>query len=185
VRRFRGAPAPDRRRPAEETHDVTTDRHPDEAALRAGLGHPPNEDVARPAGALRVLMIGDIIGKPGRVAIEQTLPALRDERGLDFVTANGENLAGGMGLTGSTAESLLQAGVDVITSGNHIWDKREIYPVLESEERILRPLLRTACWARLGRHPTPSATQGRVISLEADRQLQPIAPVPPSTSTAS
>ena len=85
-------------------------------------------------------MIGDIIGKPGRVAVEELLPALRDERGIDFVTANGENVAGGMGLTGSTADALFAAGVDVITSGNHIWDKREIYPVLDREERILRPL---------------------------------------------
>ena len=71
-------------------------------------------------------MIGDLIGKPGRVTIEQTLARLRDERGIDFVTANGENVAGGMGLTVSTADALLAAGVDVITSGNHIWDKREI-----------------------------------------------------------
>ncbi|HET7677011.1 MAG TPA: TIGR00282 family metallophosphoesterase [Candidatus Limnocylindrales bacterium] len=85
-------------------------------------------------------MIGDIIGKPGRVAVEGLLPALREERGIDFVTANGENVAGGMGLTASTAASLFAAGVDVITSGNHIWDKREIYPELEREERILRPL---------------------------------------------
>jgi len=85
-------------------------------------------------------MIGDVIGKPGRVALEMTLPQLRDERHIDFVTANGENLAGGMGLTISTAGSLFAAGVDVITSGNHIWDKREIYPELDRDERILRPL---------------------------------------------
>ncbi|TMG22091.1 MAG: TIGR00282 family metallophosphoesterase [Chloroflexi bacterium] len=85
-------------------------------------------------------MIGDVIGKPGRLAVEQLLPGLRAERGVEFVTANGENLAGGMGLTLTTAEALFEAGVDVITSGNHIWDKREIYPVLEREERILRPL---------------------------------------------
>jgi metallophosphoesterase (TIGR00282 family) len=85
-------------------------------------------------------MIGDVIGKPGRVAVEQLLPAVRQERGIDFVTANGENLAGGMGLTVSTAEALFAAGVDVITSGNHIWDKREIYPYLETSDRVLRPL---------------------------------------------
>jgi metallophosphoesterase (TIGR00282 family) len=85
-------------------------------------------------------MIGDMIGKPGRQAVEQLLPGLREERGIDFVTANGENVAGGMGLTPPTADSLLAAGVDVITSGNHIWDKREIYPYLESSERVLRPL---------------------------------------------
>jgi 2',3'-cyclic-nucleotide 2'-phosphodiesterase len=89
---------------------------------------------------VRVLMIGDMIGKPGRVAIEQLLPELRDARQIDFVTANGENVAGGMGLTPSTADSILASGVDVITSGNHIWDKREIYPYLESSDRVLRPL---------------------------------------------
>jgi 2',3'-cyclic-nucleotide 2'-phosphodiesterase len=89
---------------------------------------------------VRVLMIGDVIGKTGRVALEQTLPALRDERHVHLVTANGENLAGGMGLTASTAAALYDAGVDVITSGNHIWDKREIYPELDRDERILRPL---------------------------------------------
>ncbi|HEU4671983.1 MAG TPA: TIGR00282 family metallophosphoesterase [Candidatus Limnocylindrales bacterium] len=104
------------------------------------LGATPNSDPARPEGACRILLIGDVIGKPGRRAIEDHLPALRAERGLDFVVANGENLAGGAGLTESTARALLDGGVDVITSGNHIWDKREIYPVLEREERILRPL---------------------------------------------
>src|SRR5207253_9739692 len=64
---------------------------------------------------------------------------LREERAMDFVPANGEKVAGGMGLTASTAEALFAAGVDVITSGNHVWDKREIYPVLETNERILRP----------------------------------------------
>jgi 2',3'-cyclic-nucleotide 2'-phosphodiesterase len=89
---------------------------------------------------LRVLMIGDIIGRPGRAIIERHLPDLREERGVDFVTANGENVAGGMGLTISTARALYAAGVDVITSGNHIWDKREIIPELDRDERILRPL---------------------------------------------
>lgn len=84
-------------------------------------------------------MIGDVIGKPGREAVERLLPELRAADGIDFVTANGENLAGGMGLTAQTAASLFRAGVDVITSGNHVWDKREVYPALETDERILRP----------------------------------------------
>src|SRR5439155_17308390 len=109
-------------------------------AGRITLGNPTNGGAPRPPGACRVLMIGDIIGRPGRHAVERELPGIREERGIDFVTANGENVAGGMGLTASTATSLLEAGVDVITSGNHIWDKREIYPVLEANERILRPL---------------------------------------------
>ena len=95
----------------------------------------------RPAnGVVRVLMIGDVIGKPGRLALEHVLHALRDERHIDLVVANGENLAGGMGLTIGTAAGLFDAGVDVITSGNHIWDKREIYPELDRDERILRPI---------------------------------------------
>jgi 2',3'-cyclic-nucleotide 2'-phosphodiesterase len=85
-------------------------------------------------------MLGDLIGKPGRLAVEQQLPDLRASRGISFVTANGENLAGGAGLTASTAAAVFAAGADVITSGNHIWDRREIYPELERDERILRPL---------------------------------------------
>lgn len=104
-------------------------------------------------------MIGDIIGRPGREAVEGLLPDLRRERGIDFVTANGENVAGGMGLTPSTADSLLAAGVDVITSGNHIWDKREIYPYLESSERVLRPL-------NYGTNDVPGRGWGRYHALD-------------------
>ncbi|MDQ3870402.1 MAG: YmdB family metallophosphoesterase, partial [Chloroflexota bacterium] len=89
---------------------------------------------------MRVLMIGDVIGKPGRTAVERCLGSIRDERGIDLVTANGENVAGGAGITASTAASLFAAGVDVITSGNHIWDKKEIYAELERDERLLRPM---------------------------------------------
>lgn len=122
-------------------------------------------------------MIGDVIGKPGRLALEQVLPALRDERGIDFATANGENLAGGMGLTASTADALLRAGVDVITSGNHIWDKREIYPIMERSERILRPL-------NYGTHDVPGrgwgtwqaldGTDVAVVNLQGRTFMQPI-----------
>lgn len=107
---------------------------------RTRLGNPANGNAPRPRGACRVLMIGDVIGKPGRLALEHLLPDLRIAREIDFVTANGENLAGGIGLTPSTADALLAHGVDVITSGNHIWDKREIYPYLEQTDRVLRPL---------------------------------------------
>ena len=144
---------------------------------RTRLGNPPNGDAPRPAGACRVLLIGDLIGKPGRQAIEQTLPDLRAERGIDFVTANGENVAGGMGLTASTAEALLAAGVDVITSGNHIWDKKEIYPFLEQSERVLRP-------HNYGTHQVPGRGWGTydaldgshiaVINLQGRTYMQPI-----------
>src|SRR6266704_3189620 len=126
---------------------------------RTRLGNTANSDNPRPAGACRVLMIGDMIGKPGRVAVEQILPELRDARQIDFVTANGENVAGGMGLTPSTADAILAAGVDVITSGNHIWDKREIYPYLESSDRVLRPL-------NYGTHEVPGRGWGTFQGLD-------------------
>ena len=87
---------------------------------------------------MRVLMIGDIIGKPGRRALSRLLPDLRHELDIDLVTANAENTAGGFGLTPKTANALLQAGVDVMTSGNHIWDKKDILPHME-ELPLLRP----------------------------------------------
>ena len=100
---------------------------------RTRLGNPANGDAPRPKGAVRVLMIGDMIGKPGRETVEALLPGLREERGIDFVTANGENVAGGMGLTPSTAESILAAGVDVITSGQpHLGQARDL-PVPRGE----------------------------------------------------
>ena len=122
-------------------------------------------------------MIGDLIGKPGRHAIEQVLPGLRESRGIDFVTANGENVAGGMGLTPSLADAILAAGVDVITSGNHIWDKREIYPYLDSSDRVLRP-------HNYGTHEVPGRGWGvyhaldgsdlAVVNLQGRTYMQPI-----------
>ena len=87
-----------------------------------------------------VLAVGDIIGKPGRRTVTELLPDLRQQYGLDLVIANAENVAGGIGLTPPTAEELLDAGVDVLTSGNHIWAQKEIFPYLDGEMPILRPL---------------------------------------------
>jgi metallophosphoesterase (TIGR00282 family) len=87
-----------------------------------------------------ILAIGDIVGRPGRRAVSQLLPGLRQQYGLDLVIANGENAAGGVGLTPETAKELLSGGVDVITSGNHIWAQKEIIPYLDGEMPILRPL---------------------------------------------
>jgi 2',3'-cyclic-nucleotide 2'-phosphodiesterase len=92
------------------------------------------------AALLRCMVIGDIIGKPGRQAVVHALPTMRTEQDLDMVIANGENLAAGAGLTARLAEELLGNGVDVITSGNHIWDKREVYEYLDSGRPVLRPL---------------------------------------------
>jgi len=89
---------------------------------------------------VRILAIGDVIGKPGRVTIEKTVPDLREEYGIDLVIANAENIAGGIGVTPDTAGELLNAGVDVLTSGNHIWAQKEIIPYLDGPMPILRPL---------------------------------------------
>ena len=91
------------------------------------------------AGVLRCLALGDIIGKPGRLAVAAALPDLRRELGVDLVIANAENVAAGAGLTPSLAEDLYRSGIDVLTSGNHIWDKREIYPYLDAGRPLLRP----------------------------------------------
>jgi len=87
-----------------------------------------------------ILAIGDVIGKPGRRAIQELLPGLRQQYGLDLVMANAENAAGGLGVTSATAIEMLEAGVDVLTSGNHIWAQKEIIPYLDGEMPILRPL---------------------------------------------
>ncbi len=87
-----------------------------------------------------ILAIGDIIGKPGRQAMQELLPGLQHQYELDLIIANGENVAGGLGLTSTTAKEVFDAGVDVLTSGNHIWAQKEIIPYLDGEMPILRPL---------------------------------------------
>ncbi|MFQ5610581.1 MAG: YmdB family metallophosphoesterase [Anaerolineae bacterium] len=89
---------------------------------------------------MRILLVGDVIAQPGLAAIERFLPQLRRERALDLVVANGENVAAGLGLTIADAQALFAAGVDVITSGNHIWDRREIVEFMEQGQPVLRPL---------------------------------------------
>ena len=89
---------------------------------------------------MKILFIGDVVGSPGRQAIDKLLPGLKKELGLHFVIANAENAAGGSGITLKVAQDLFASGVDVLTSGDHIWKKREILDFINTEERILRPL---------------------------------------------
>jgi metallophosphoesterase (TIGR00282 family) len=88
---------------------------------------------------MRVLFIGDVVGRPGRRGLAAMLPALRSELAIDVIIANGENAANGRGLTLRTAKEMFKAGVDIISSGNHIWDQREIIEELDSDRPILRP----------------------------------------------
>jgi metallophosphoesterase (TIGR00282 family) len=90
-------------------------------------------------GLVRILFVGDIVGKPGRLVLREFLPQLIGSRQIDFVIANAENAAGVAGLTPKVAEELLEIGIDVLTSGNHIWRKKEIEPYLKNSERVLRP----------------------------------------------
>ena len=89
---------------------------------------------------LRLLFLGDIIGEPGRRSVVESLPHLKEERSLDFIVVNGENSAAGRGITPKISIDLLRAGAAVITTGDHIWDQREIVPYLDTEPRLLRPL---------------------------------------------
>lgn len=87
----------------------------------------------------RILFIGDVIGRPGRTTVGNLLPELKEQYCPQFIIANGENLAGGLGLTQGTAEELFSYGVDILTTGNHIWDKKEALNYIDQEERIVRP----------------------------------------------
>ncbi len=89
---------------------------------------------------MRILFVGDIVGKAGRQAIHGILERVVRDHGIEFAIANGENAAGGMGITPPIAIEILDQGADVLTSGNHIWAKKEILPFLDEESRLLRPL---------------------------------------------
>lgn len=89
---------------------------------------------------MKLLFIADIVGQPGRCAVKELLPQLRQEHGVGVVVANGENAAGGSGITGKTAEEIFAAGVDIITCGDHLWDQKEVMELLAGEPRFVRPL---------------------------------------------
>src|ERR1700726_3653015 len=89
---------------------------------------------------LTILFLGDVVGEPGRNAVITRLPELKERHNVDFIIVNGENSAGGRGITGKITIDLLRAGVSVITSGDHIWDQKDILSFIETEPRLLRPL---------------------------------------------
>jgi metallophosphoesterase (TIGR00282 family) len=88
---------------------------------------------------MRILILGDVMGRPGRRAVQESVPSLIKKEAIDLAIANAENAAGGMGVDIKSAAELFSAGVHVLTSGNHIWKKKEIYPYLNEQERLLRP----------------------------------------------
>jgi len=106
---------------------------------------------------VKILLIADIVGKPGRQALSRELHRLVDRYSLDLVIANGENAAGGFGVTEDTAKELYEQGVHVLTSGNHIWDKRESFDYLSREDRLIRP----------ANYPDGSPGRGSTVSVTA------------------
>ncbi|MDR0556528.1 MAG: TIGR00282 family metallophosphoesterase [Treponema sp.] len=87
----------------------------------------------------KIIMLGDVVGEPGLAALEKQLPRMIQEYEADFVTVNGENAAEGFGISEAALNRMLAAGADVVTSGNHVWEKREFWPILRNEKRVLRP----------------------------------------------
>ena len=112
---------------------------------------------------MRILFLGDVFGVPGRRAVEDRLPRLREELGVDFCVVNGENAADGAGLTPKLAQRLLAAGADVLTLGNHVWRRPELAPYLKHAERVIRP-------ANLGSH-----APGRGLVVAPARDGTPVA----------
>ena len=89
---------------------------------------------------MRILFIADVFGGPGRKVVGELLPDMIADRDVDFCILNAENAAGGFGLTPELAQEFYDFGADLITTGNHIWDRKEIYPYLDNKREILRPL---------------------------------------------
>jgi 2',3'-cyclic-nucleotide 2'-phosphodiesterase len=116
-----------------------------QSVLSLSVGHPSTHASARrPTSAsrvvgMRVLFIGDVVGSPGRRGLRESMPALRERHAPDLVIVNGENSAGGVGITPRTARDIFEAGAGVITTGNHVYRHREVYGFLDTEERVVRP----------------------------------------------
>ncbi len=112
---------------------------------------------------MKILFIGDIVGHPGRRAVKELLPLLKQRHNLNVIIANGENSAGGNGITPDIAEELFACGVDAITTGDHLWDQKEVMELLQNETRLLRPL------------NYPPGTPGKGSTILKIRDLPPIA----------
>ena len=111
---------------------------------------------------MRILFVGDIFGKPGREVVRRAIPALIERESLDYVIANVENAAAGFGITGDIADTILGYGVDVMTTGNHVWDKKEILEYIPRQPKLLRPA------------NFPAGTPGRGSHLGRTRSGEPI-----------
>jgi metallophosphoesterase (TIGR00282 family) len=125
---------------------------------------------------MNIFFIGDIVGSPGREVVKALLPQLKDTYRLDFVLANAENAAGGSGITPKIADELFDAGINVLTSGDHIWKKKEILTVIDQESRLLRPLNFPAAAPGKGWNifPAPGANKIGIVNLQGRVFMQPL-----------
>jgi len=147
--RSNGRPTPRRPNPSElmgETLQSTFEQKAAPCAMRQVLmildgaeGRLAPDQGPFNLAAVKLLFIGDIVGEPGRRAVKILVPVLRLQHRIDVVVANGENSAGGSGITPKMADEIFSAGVDVITSGDHLWDQKEVTELLAHEPRFLRP----------------------------------------------
>jgi len=126
--------------------------------------------------SIRALLIGDVVGGPGRQILAKKLSALRQKRQVDFCIANVENASGGSGLTVVNAREILGAGVDVMTMGDHVWKRKEIIPFIETEPRLLRPqnFSPLASGSGIGIYPLPSGVKIAVLNLLGRVFMKPI-----------
>jgi len=124
-------------------------------------------------------MLGDVVGDPGLNALDRLLPALIKEHSVDFVMVNGENAADGFGLTLSHLEKLFAAGADIVSGGNHTWEKRDFWPVLDSEKRVLRPMNYSAGnpgsgWAAVEKPSPWGPVRWLALNLQGREYMTPI-----------
>lgn len=120
---------------------------------------------------MRLLMCGDVVGKTGRIAVLENIAMIRERLALDFVVVNGENAAHGFGITAEICRDFLDAGVDAITTGNHVWDKREIIDFIGEDVRVLRPLNYPEGTPGWGAAVYPAANGKRVMVLQVMGRL--------------
>ncbi len=112
-----------------------------------------------------ILMLGDVVGRPGRKLLTRLLPSFRERHSIDCVIANGENSSGGLGIKQESMKDMLDAGVDLITSGNHVWHRKEVHELLKKEPRLLRPANYPEHLAGKGRALLPYPESGITVGV--------------------
>lgn len=120
---------------------------------------------------MRILMLGDVVGRAGRMAVIEQLPVMRREMKLDFIMVNADNAAGGFGSTPDCCESLFKAGADVITGGDHVWDQKDLRPYISTQKKLLRPVNFPASAPGYGTYLTTLADGRKILTIHLLGQI--------------